>query len=269
MLHKKLFVFVLAFLLTACGTIPKSIQVAKPSLPELGKGATVAFVAPSRGKKAALRPYCSGVWIDNTTILTALHCAQHAATNEELMQFPAEIRPLMALLMQEVKDPTGRTMQYVVESDVVNLTSPPKTSYKAQVLAIDPPHDLAIIKADSHNLPNKHLWLRVANEMPKVGDKVYVIGHPDRLYFTFMDGMVSAIRETDQFEMSDGDKFDGPFIQVYSGIFGGNSGGPVMSERGEIVGIVSFTPEMPHQGFAIAQITIKRFVFKTYARNLL
>lgn len=55
---------------------------------------------------------------------------------------------------------------------------------------------------------------------------------------------------------------EGPFLQIFSGIYEGSSGGPVISQNGEIVGIVSFVVNTPNQGFAIASPSIKQFIFR-------
>lgn len=86
MLFRKLFVFIVAFLLASCATT--TVRVSKPTLPELGRGATVAFVTRSLGEENNVFPYCSGVWISKDTMITALHCAQGAATLAEIRKLP-------------------------------------------------------------------------------------------------------------------------------------------------------------------------------------
>ena len=270
MFYKKLFVFIFALLLVpACAPMTKRAVFVPPSPVEFGKAATVAFVAETMSEETTKTfAYCSGVWIDQETILTALHCARAAARMEEMRKVPAEWRILAQLFIPPVADPTGYAMDYVVENEVTGIYTKPKAVHKSVVLAIDADHDLAIITTKRREQPD-HTWLRVANYNPKVGDKVFVVGHPSGLYFTFFDGMVSAIRETMPHEDGDEIGVAGPFVQVYSGIWHGNSGGPVISEKGEIVGIVSFGVDAPNQGFCIAPTAIKHFIIETYKKNLL
>src|SRR5271165_557982 len=102
--------------------------------------------------------------------------------------------------------------------------------------------------------------------MPKVGDTVSIIGHPGQLPFTYMTGTVAAIR--DSFPFGDEER-DGPILQVQSGLYKGNSGGPIINQDGEIVGIASFIVEIPEQGFCTASPAIKRFVLKAYNDHIL
>ena len=277
MLYKKLFVFIFALLTAASCAPTKTMQIVKPTSPALlGKAATVAFIAMPKDKVAFA--YCSGVWINKDTLLTALHCARAAARMQEVLKLPPEFKVLAPLLVPEVKDPTGYSMSYVTENEVTGFDTLPKASHKSTIIAIDTLHDLAIVRALYNNIPD-HIWLPVANDNPSVGDKVYVVGHPGGLYFTFFDGMVSAIRESkydifphrEEGEDEDEDDFnvEGPFVQVFSGIWHGNSGGPIISEKGEIVGIVSFGTDTPSQGFCITPPSIKRFIIETYHKNLL
>ncbi len=271
MLYKKLFLVLLAFVIASCAPMAKTTQIVKLSPAELGKSATVAFVMESMNSKMPTPPtfaYCAGVWINQDTLLTALHCANGAATMAEVKKLPPELRPLAPLLIEEVEDPTGFVMEYVVEDEVTGLYTAPKAKHNAKVVAIDPSHDLAILHAMHDQMP-EHRWLPVANTMPKVGDKVFVVGHPGGLYFTFFDGMISAIRPTMPHRLGDDLDIEGPFLQIFSGIYKGNSGGAVISEKGELLGIVSFMAAAPNQGFAIAPPSIRHFVIDTYNKNLL
>lgn len=271
MLYKKLFVFIFAFLLASCAPVTKPTEAPKLSPAELGKAATVAFVMESMNSKMPTPPtfaYCSGVWINSDTLLTALHCAKGAARMAEIRQLPKEIQPFATFFVPDVEDPTGTIMEYIVENEVTGLDTPPKTKHNAKVIAIDPTHDLAILHGMHAQMP-EHIWLPVANLIPKVGDKVYIIGHPGGLYFTFFDGMVSAIRPEMPHRPSDELYVEGPFLQIFSGIYKGNSGGPIVSEKGEIVGIASFIAAAPNQGFAIASPAIKHFIIETHYKHLL
>jgi len=279
-MFKKLFLlFFSVFFVTSCNAAHSINFPAAESEPESdavvmakkGKEATIAFVTQSFRNPNDIYAYCTGVWINKDTILTAAHCAQGAATMELIKKLPPELRPFARFLVQEVKNPVGAEMFFIVEKEVTNLEDAPKAQHKGKVIAVDLSHDLALIKTTDKSITSraKHSWLRVADFMPQVGSKVYVIGHPGGLYFTFFDGMVSAVREHDSVELDDETTFEGPFIQVFSGIYKGNSGGPVISEKGEIVGIVSFTMAAPNQGFAIASPSIKRFIIRAYMQNLL
>jgi S1-C subfamily serine protease len=266
---KRLLFFFLALLMVSCATINNQTSKtanSTPSLPEKSKAATVAFITTGLVTEDSYYPYCTGVWINRDTLMTALHCAAGNAKREKIRQLPKDERVVGNFLIDDVKDPTGTTMNYSMEDEVVGIDLKPKRTHAAKVVAIDSPHDLALLKADS-DIPH-HNWLRIADEMPKVGEKLYIVGHPGGLYFTFFDGIMAAIRETfPQDEEEDEVKMEGPFLQIYSGIYHGNSGGPVISEKGEIVGIVSFIARSPNQGFAIACPSLKHFVLESNLKH--
>ena len=62
----------------------------------------------------------------------------------------------------------------------------------------------------------------------QIGEKIYVAGNPQGLEGTFSDGIISAIR---------GDSTDDKVFQMTAPISKGSSGGPVLNEKGEVIGI--------------------------------
>lgn len=264
---KFLALFIFTILFISCKQNHLQLEVPKKSIVETGKDATVAFVANMDDE---IFPYCSGIWINKDTLLTALHCARGAAKIEEIKKFPPELRPLMGMFVEDVKDPSGVEMDYVIETDVVGVDQPPRTKHPSVVVAIDTHHDLALLKAEIKSIPS-HTWLRISNTVPQTGDKVYIVGHPGGLYFTFFDGMVSAVRETfpPNDDTDEDDLLEGPFIQIYSGMYSGNSGGPVLSSNGELVGMSSFIARAPNQGFAISSFSIRHFIFECHKKDLM
>ena len=94
-------------------------------------------------------------------------------------------------------------------------------------LRADVLHDLAILSVPSLSAPK----LKLASDSPAVGDTVYAIGNPRGLEGTFSQGNISAIRRLD----SD------TIFQITAPISPGSSGGPVLNERGEVIGIAVAT----------------------------
>lgn len=115
------------------------------------------------------------------------------------------------------------------------------------LLAKDEAHDLAIIEIDSKIQPQ----LTLAAEKPRVGAKVYVIGTPQGLDFSLAEGLISQVRELGgicQYQLS-------------CPISPGNSGGPVVNDRGEIVGMVSWRkPDAQNVSFAIPSFEVTRLL---------
>ena len=91
------------------------------------------------------------------------------------------------------------------------------------VLETDKEHDLAVIKVGGIDAPVLSLG---DSDTVRIGDKVYVAGNPHGLEGSFSDGIISAIR-------GDPDKF----FQMTAPISQGSSGGPVVNEKGEVIGV--------------------------------
>lgn len=94
------------------------------------------------------------------------------------------------------------------------------------VLRVAPRRDVALVKVPvsvSYILPLRR------GEMPRIGDDVYVVGSPfdPSLRSTVTKGIVSALRTID------GQRF----IQADAAVTPGNSGGPLVDGRGNVIGI--------------------------------
>ena len=98
------------------------------------------------------------------------------------------------------------------------------------VLAFDERKDLAIIKIAGFDLPTAELGN--SNEI-RSGERVTVIGSPRGLQGTVTSGVVSALRD---------DPTGAGFkvIQTDASVNPGNSGGPLLNDRGQAIGIVTF-----------------------------
>lgn len=121
------------------------------------------------------------------------------------------------------------TNAHVVEgADDVTVTLTDKREFKAKIIGFDKRTDVALVKIDGGGLP--FLTLGNSNKI-KVGEWVIAIGSPFGLDNTVTAGIVSAkARDT-------GDYL--PLIQTDVAVNPGNSGGPLINMRGEVIGINS------------------------------
>jgi S1-C subfamily serine protease len=94
-----------------------------------------------------------------------------------------------------------------------------------EVLGIDPAHDLALLRVPARDLPVLPLG---DSDAVKPGERVVAIGHPLGLGNTVSDGLVSAVREVDASLR---------VLQVSAPISPGSSGGPLLNDRGEVIGV--------------------------------
>lgn len=121
------------------------------------------------------------------------------------------------------------TNAHVVDgADEVTVKLADKREFKATVVGKDKHTDVAVVKIQATDLPA----VRIGNvDHLRVGQWVAAIGSPFGLENTITAGIVSAKkRET-------GDYL--PFIQTDVAVNPGNSGGPLINMRGEVVGINS------------------------------
>jgi len=121
------------------------------------------------------------------------------------------------------------TNAHVVDgADEIIVTLTDKREFKGKLIGADARTDVALVKIDAANLP----FVRVGDpNRLKVGEWVVAIGSPFGLENTVTAGIVSAKgRDT-------GDYL--PFIQTDVAVNPGNSGGPLINLRGEVVGINS------------------------------
>jgi serine protease Do len=121
------------------------------------------------------------------------------------------------------------TNAHVVEgATTIYVTLTDKREFKAKLIGADKRTDVALVKIEAAGLPR--LTIGDSSKV-RVGEWVLAIGSPFGLENTVTAGIVSAkSRDT-------GDYL--PFIQTDVAVNPGNSGGPLLNTRGEVVGINS------------------------------
>jgi len=112
------------------------------------------------------------------------------------------------------------------ETSLEVKTSDGKT-YVAKVLGKDKEIDIALIKIEAVHLPFAKLG---DSESAKVGEWVVAIGNPLGLEHTVTQGIISAKGR----KLTPGIE---SFLQTDAAINRGNSGGPLLNLRGEVIGI--------------------------------
>ena len=120
------------------------------------------------------------------------------------------------------------TNYHVVEScHTINVTTQDGNIHKVEsILGFDKERDLAIIKVDCQNGTS----IKLKTDDVKTGEKIYTLGSSLGLTGTFSEGIISASsREIDGYE----------FIQITAPISSGNSGGPLVDEYGNVIGITT------------------------------
>jgi serine protease Do len=138
-------------------------------------------------------------------------------------------------------DATGRPQPAFADEVTVTLTD--KREFKAKVIGADDRTDVAVLKIDATGLPKVNIG---NSDKLKVGEWVLAIGSPFGFENTVTAGIVSA-KSRDTGDLA-------PFIQTDAAVNVGNSGGPLFSTRGEVVGVNSqiFTGNGGYLGISFA-----------------
>lgn len=142
-------------------------------------------------------------------------------------------------------------------AQTIEVTLGDRTHYPAKFVGADERNDVALVKIDTKGKPLAALPLADSSGL-LVGQTVLAIGNPFGFASTLTTGVVSALGRTVQ----TGDTtFIDEAIQTDAAINQGNSGGPLLNSRGEVIGINSaiYTPSGTTAGigFAIPINTVK------------
>ena len=120
------------------------------------------------------------------------------------------------------------TNHHVVgDSKIVRVVFPSRLEVNGRVVRSHPLRDVALIKIEIGGLRP----LPIRTELPRIAETVYAIGSPleEDLHSTITRGVVSALRRKEQTKLMT--------IQADVDISSGNSGGPLVDARGNVVGI--------------------------------
>jgi serine protease Do len=128
------------------------------------------------------------------------------------------------------------TNNHVVDGATdIRVTMHDRRILPAKLIGRDKLTDLAVIKIDAHDLASAP-WGDSTQLRP--GQTVLAFGNPLGFRFSVTRGIVSALNRPNPFGQDR--RAPGEFIQTDAAINQGNSGGPLVDARGEVVGINTF-----------------------------
>jgi len=239
--------FILSFLiLVSTGCIPKS-NVPDPDavMIEHLRQSTVALVySPVEGEAKDYSTYCGGVWMNDTTILTAYHCVAQDVEDESENPIGDKIQ--------------FKTWEEMKDKNPGDMLHDPHT---AIVAATDRNHDLALIIDLKGSLSKikipEHSHVTLSTKELADGIHVQIVGHPKGFWFSYMPGVVSQAREI---KIHTDVKVK--VFQITTAAYYGNSGGGVFDSDGHLIGICSFLIRgLPSTTFFIHRDSVEHFLF--------
>jgi S1-C subfamily serine protease len=138
------------------------------------------------------------------------------------------------------------TNAHVVEgAGEVTVTLPDGRSFSGKVLGSDPLTDVAVVKLVASRLPVAPLG---DSSKLRPGEWAIAIGNPLGLDNTVTAGIISAIQRTNA--LGEGQRV--PYIQTDAAVNPGNSGGPLINDRGQVIGINTAIRQAPGAGLSFA-----------------
>ncbi|HET6879489.1 MAG TPA: trypsin-like peptidase domain-containing protein [Pirellulales bacterium] len=202
------------------------------------------------------------------------------------MELVSQIEP--SLVVVDVGDGLGSGFVYDEQGTIVTNYHVIEGAKKATVrfadkstadvvgfLVVAPGKDLALLRINSQGRTLKPL--RTATDRPQKAEEVFAFGAPRGLESTVTNGIVSAVRQgtelRDNFKATTGVDIytdhqhydlDAIWIQTTAPISGGNSGGPLVNRRGEVVGLNTWNrTDGQNLNFAISIEHVKKMMEST------
>ncbi len=147
----------------------------------------------------------------------------------------------------------------VKDASKIEITLNDKRTYEAELIGTDPSSDLALIKIDETHLP----FLTYGNsDNLRIGEWVLAVGNPFNLTSTVTAGIVSAKARNINL-LSENYAIES-FIQTDAAVNPGNSGGALVNNKGELVGIntaiASQTGSYVGYSFAVPVNIVKKII---------
>ncbi|MHC4074974.1 MAG: S1C family serine protease [Planctomycetota bacterium] len=166
----------------------------------------------------------------------------HFPPGKHIHAIRATLQPVVQIIRQRLsatgfaisEDGLIVTAYHVIkDAKVIKVYLSKGTYTSATILHSDPMNDLAVLKIET---PTPDFLQIAPMRTVMMGDKVFTIGFPMSSVLgqkaKYSDGVVSALS---------GLKDASSFLQITVPILPGNSGGPLINEKGQVVGIITST----------------------------
>lgn len=150
---------------------------------------------------------CTGAWVSDVLFLTAAHCSK-GQNNLIFYSLPSD-----------------------VDIDALDILG----KRPATVIAYDDEKDLMLAYANPITAGFKHSYFKISELDIKQGDRVHAYENSQTWFFSYFPGRVSQFRLMHMLKTKKRIKI----IQTTTAGAPGGSGGPLINEEGELIGILS------------------------------
>ena len=188
---------------------------------------------------------------DPTTAAPIEHAARRQEPFDSLADFIEAVEPSVVRINIYAKAGGGNGSGYIIDKEgtlvtnrhviegatkVTGVFQGDETEYPITgVYSINAPKDIAILKIDCP--PEKLHPLVISDEEPRKGTELVAFGAPLGLDFTASEGILSAIRKASDLAKMGMTGHEGLWFQHTVPISPGNSGGPLVNMKGELIGM--------------------------------
>ena len=128
------------------------------------------------------------------------------------------------------------------------------------VLARDPHRDLALVALEEGSLPTDMKPLPLAANDPRPGDAIRAVSHPGGVEFAWVHSS-GAVRQVGRLPLAEGEapaKVGAALFQLPAQA--ASPGGPIVNDRGELVGVLSMRESNQQAGYAATPAEIATFL---------
>jgi len=197
---------------------------------------------------------CSGTLIDKNKrlILTNYHCidGQVTAVEREITNSEGWVRKVK---IRKYEDVTVGQRHYD------GFTQTGQSTFVAEIVAEAQTKDLAVLRVKGP-IPNAHASQFAPSDHKVVrGQRIYIVGNPLGEDASLVVGYVSSVNRAFDFPWTAGARL--PMIQISGGMAGGNSGGALYNDAGQLIGVpAAGYRQATHIGFAIPLEVIRPFL---------
>jgi V8-like Glu-specific endopeptidase len=205
-----------------------------------------------RDYRERLENYKSAAQTEPNTSMKQTYLSNYAAKKKELEAWEADFNKRLGKFEAEKKRFRSERSSYDYARTVAGLSKSltiflaDNTELYVRLVAVSQTRDLALLKLDGYQVPS--LKPAPANHLAQ-SEPVYAIGTPVKLKNSVTSGVFSG--------------FEQGFIQTDARIYPGNSGGPLVNAKGEVLGVNTFkklTYKFEGLGFAIPiQVVLDEF----------